>query len=356
MLASNVTDGLKTSSVGPETTKTNDKDLHDLFSLNSNTSSLLNGNNSTMNGTDHLSPSGKNDTQSVMSTLAVSAMEGGGKVKFDDKIKATVDVHSTTPLSVPMEVDLENPNVGENSFNSENVTPITVPEKLEPSKKSSIVPRKGVGPQDTGKIVPRKGVNELSGEITDNSDISLSTEEKSKSIEDKTNCICCPNTTLNHKVGNESTNSCKMCCDEADKNVPLTKNVTNITPSNNSLPVSEASSPSASNNNNTLNSSSTNASKTTPTPTPPPIVRNKKPLITSDIPYDTSTNVSSNQQPVPEKNTQYKSDYVVPVVGIILALPLIIILVIVLYKKGSEFWERRHYRRMDYLIDEMYNE
>ncbi|XP_011309343.1 uncharacterized protein [Fopius arisanus] len=51
-----------------------------------------------------------------------------------------------------------------------------------------------------------------------------------------------------------------------------------------------------------------------------------------------------------------KINYVVPVVITILVLPLFILFVIFLYRNGRECWEKRHYRRMDFLIDGMYNE
>lgn len=48
-------------------------------------------------------------------------------------------------------------------------------------------------------------------------------------------------------------------------------------------------------------------------------------------------------------------DYVLPIVLTILAVPLVAILFTVLYKRGAEWWQHRHYRRMDFLIDGMYN-
>ncbi|KAL7293814.1 hypothetical protein TKK_0012874 [Trichogramma kaykai] len=51
-----------------------------------------------------------------------------------------------------------------------------------------------------------------------------------------------------------------------------------------------------------------------------------------------------------------KIDYIVPVVITITALPLLGITFYVLYKRGRDYWDKRHYRRMDFLIDGMYNE
>ena len=51
-----------------------------------------------------------------------------------------------------------------------------------------------------------------------------------------------------------------------------------------------------------------------------------------------------------------KIDYIVPAVITITALPLLGIAFYILYKRGRDFWDKRHYRRMDFLIDGMYNE
>lgn len=51
-----------------------------------------------------------------------------------------------------------------------------------------------------------------------------------------------------------------------------------------------------------------------------------------------------------------KINYVVPVIITILILPLFVLSMIYIYKNGRDCWEKRHYRRMDFLIDGMYNE
>ncbi|KAF7998030.1 hypothetical protein HCN44_009428 [Aphidius gifuensis] len=51
-----------------------------------------------------------------------------------------------------------------------------------------------------------------------------------------------------------------------------------------------------------------------------------------------------------------KISYVIPVVLTILVGTLFIVFVLFLYRNGREYWEKRHYRRMDFLIDGMYNE
>jgi len=51
-----------------------------------------------------------------------------------------------------------------------------------------------------------------------------------------------------------------------------------------------------------------------------------------------------------------KVDYIVPVVTTIFALPLFAAIIFVLYRRGRDCWDKRHYRRMDFLIDGMYND
>jgi len=51
-----------------------------------------------------------------------------------------------------------------------------------------------------------------------------------------------------------------------------------------------------------------------------------------------------------------KIDYIVPVIITIVALPILGAAIFVLYRRGRDCWDKRHYRRMDFLIDGMYND
>lgn len=51
-----------------------------------------------------------------------------------------------------------------------------------------------------------------------------------------------------------------------------------------------------------------------------------------------------------------KMDYILPVVVTLVILPLLIAVSYVVYRKGRDCWDKRHYRRMDFLIDGMYND
>lgn len=69
---------------------------------------------------------------------------------------------------------------------------------------------------------------------------------------------------------------------------------------------------------------------------------------------------------VEEPNMQYSKEektpphkrhnYFLPIVIIILTIPILIAVCIVGLRRFKEFWYTRHYRRMDFLIDEMYND
>lgn len=72
---------------------------------------------------------------------------------------------------------------------------------------------------------------------------------------------------------------------------------------------------------------------------------------------------SNVDEPIPASPTKIpplgmprKIDYIVPVMITIFALPLLGVATYVLYRRGRDCWDKRHYRRMDFLIDGMYNE
>lgn len=48
-------------------------------------------------------------------------------------------------------------------------------------------------------------------------------------------------------------------------------------------------------------------------------------------------------------------DYIIPIIGLIFAVPLLLILANFLSRKVRQYWSKRNYQRMDYLINEMYN-
>ncbi|KAL2718392.1 cell wall protein IFF7 [Vespula squamosa] len=51
-----------------------------------------------------------------------------------------------------------------------------------------------------------------------------------------------------------------------------------------------------------------------------------------------------------------KIDYIIPIAITIVALPILGVASFILYNRGKDCWDKRHYRRMDFLIDGMYND
>ena len=109
----------------------------------------------------------------------------------------------------------------------------------------------------------------------------------------------------------------------------------------------------------------TNDSVHTQSSSAPP-VNPKKPIITTSDdddnsqPPDSQKGKLSNSTPsVPslESYEEEKEDFnfVIVIVAVILSVPLVAIVINFLYKRGKEWWIHRHYSRMDFLIDGMYN-
>lgn len=93
---------------------------------------------------------------------------------------------------------------------------------------------------------------------------------------------------------------------------------------------------------------------------PPPVP--KKPLTTQ---HDEIPNDSQSKKPEPDpklsnmdaflEKKSNRANYVIPIVAVILSVPLVAIIISVLYKRGQDWWQHRNYRRMDFLIEGMYN-
>lgn len=109
---------------------------------------------------------------------------------------------------------------------------------------------------------------------------------------------------------------------------------------------------------------SSNINEKTENPEPithPPLVilKDDKPLTTINTNISRErmskpmvTDVSNESSIYPSK----KMDYIVSIMCTAFSIPLLIVLAVYLYKKGADFWERRHYNRMDFLIEGIYNE
>jgi hypothetical protein len=321
--------------------KQQNQELSDLFSSEKNT-------------TDQVKPntvvSGTSITENSRSRESIVHMEGGGGVTLQDISR--LDASSVS------DSESLNPSI---SFND------SFPVVDHANRSSTIVPRKGVTYKQ--KIVPRKGVD--SGTEENSSSMSGSSIESTGDNREKNNyfldkkCDCCFNGTFN--VGNKNnSDDCWKCCGivKDGRNTSFSvSSMSNVTESVNVLPAdSPASAVNFTSQGSTLQNTSDSVKLdkhksislniTGAAITPP--ARNKKPPFTLDALNDLPANLSS--QSVSDSTDFSRTDYVVPVVLVIMVIPLVIVLALFLYKKGSEFWERRHYRRMDFLIDGMYNE
>ncbi|CAG9762213.1 unnamed protein product [Ceutorhynchus assimilis] len=92
------------------------------------------------------------------------------------------------------------------------------------------------------------------------------------------------------------------------------------------------------------------------------IIHHKKPIFTeSDSDFiDTNTdkeNILTVDQidPLLADKNYNRSDYIVPIVAVILSVPLVAILASLVYKRGADWWQHRNYKRMDFLIEGIYH-
>lgn len=89
---------------------------------------------------------------------------------------------------------------------------------------------------------------------------------------------------------------------------------------------------------------------------PPRLFINGKEILPKNTSTANKKNVMDDENVIiTNRRVDKGSYYVLPIVLTILAVPLLAIILTVVYKRGSEWWQHRHYRRMDFLIDGMYN-
>ncbi|CAH1159327.1 unnamed protein product [Phaedon cochleariae] len=103
--------------------------------------------------------------------------------------------------------------------------------------------------------------------------------------------------------------------------------------------------------------STTNKPSTKPTKVKPhkPIktVHDDMPASTGEKPEMLKADISNIDDSLNKKSK--RANYIIPIVAVILSVPLVTIIISVLYKRGKDWWQHRNYRRMDYLIEGMYN-
>lgn len=206
----------------------------------------------------------------------------------------------------------------------------------------SVVPRKGAIPPS--KIAARKGVGPESVAQTDSSvqniDQAVSVlptiDKAEKKKTDRSN-------------GKNSTTDPKTLPDPATMAIPVVDK-------------------SASNSSHYSNKSVTSPTPVNVTPTgetniqklltsPSSTTRKFKPKPTVTIgEMDIDKPIPASPTKTPPLGMPRKIDYIVPVIITIMALPLLGGAAFFLYRRGRDCWDKRHYRRMDFLIDGMYND
>lgn len=139
-------------------------------------------------------------------------------------------------------------------------------------------------------------------------------------------------------------------------------------------PQSNQSKSGTSNNNSTLSTKSTPKPITKTTTTtkivPLPSVEPKKPTITysvEDVPGLLSKVIEQQKLNAPElpiaetiRENEYNDEksshmFMVPIIGIIVILPFLVIFTNCAVRRIRDYLSKRRYRRMDYLIEDMYN-
>lgn len=93
-----------------------------------------------------------------------------------------------------------------------------------------------------------------------------------------------------------------------------------------------------------------------------PVLRRTKPLITeSDTDYiEANSSKETGSITVNEiqsgwvSNKINRAKYVTPIVAVIMSVPFVAVVISLIYKRGADWWQHRNYKRMDFLIDGMY--
>ncbi|XP_038213014.1 uncharacterized protein LOC119833190 [Zerene cesonia] len=90
----------------------------------------------------------------------------------------------------------------------------------------------------------------------------------------------------------------------------------------------------------------------------PPITKIHKPLVLSSELLDKSgqtIEIEPNIR-VNKINENSRPDLIMPIVITILVVPMFAVVGYMALKRGKEAWKNRHYKRMDFLLDGMYND
>ncbi|XP_031848873.1 uncharacterized protein LOC116434348 [Nomia melanderi] len=184
----------------------------------------------------------------------------------------------------------------------------------------------------TSKIVPRKGATETLNTEKENIAIEKSIINNINStVESSTATI----SYSNDKHTDNNLNHSKLVISDKEKNL------LNITANNTLQPNVNTTLQREVTANTTMTTTLFKEHKAKPTVTVGERNNDKRPLISP----------TRQRLGLPKR-----IDYVFQVIIALIALPALGAILFIVYKQGRDCWDKRHYRRMDFLIDGMYND
>lgn len=190
------------------------------------------------------------------------------------------------------------------------------------------------------KIKPRKGVDQSMDPQMTNMSLNQTTSKNTESVMETAST---ESVHINNQLNTSTINTPKLNITNLHINNSLDRSMNfniNLTSVNTTTSHTEAT-------NHTTPKASSHIEKHIPKP---------KPTVTTvDGPEPNESRLSLRTKN-PPLGMPRKIDYIVPVIITIIALPILGAIIFVLYRRGRDCWDKRHYRRMDFLIDGMYND
>ncbi|XP_011157498.1 uncharacterized protein LOC105194329 isoform X1 [Solenopsis invicta] len=299
----------------------------------------------TFSGSSVPSPPGRNPpTESPSSTIEPSDATGDKKALQYSSVAEGGPILISTPQHGSIEITTESNKFGE--------TEIRENAPMERYASPSVAPRK----EAKDKIKARKGVPDyISTKIDQNIDQNIDPEKENVSFNQTTfentkpivesSPVISETSHIKSEISNISTTKLNATNPHSDSslNHGINSGYSNSSP----ISANETTShPKIKNSTTTLKTSS-HIEKHIPKPKPT-VTTVDGPEINESIPLSRTKN--------PPLGMPRKIDYIVPVIITIVALPILGAAVFVLYRRGRDCWDKRHYRRMDFLIDGMYND
>lgn len=266
-----------------------------------------------------------------MSTLNASSTDGSSKTEHETSSSVTQftpesvnftktenkdDIPSIAGEGGPISITVTTQQTISTKSTYVTDLPLTVENNLATAQDNITYAKRG---KNTSKIVSRKGANDKSSvknETVSSTEIMSSNDTKPV-VEPSTISSVISN---NEKVDTNLNNS-KSNITEKQSTVAARKNI----------------SPNAS-----VTASTVQEHKPKPTATEVKPNSDKEAF----IPHTKGSNLGMPK----------KINYVLPVIVTLVALPVLGAIVFMVYRQGRDCWDKRHYRRMDFLIDGMYND